>query len=362
MRAQPASRRTGRTWLLLAGLLFAAGAFLAALFDKPATAPPRVKVPRMDRDAWTRLQRRRTLPAIDQPADPFGGRAPRPRDPMIAALPPAVKKAAVVIEANAIRYSPVGEMLVACLLHDGGGDYERMKKQMGVDLLKDVDRVAFVDGTIMVSGFFAGARWDAVVPGAVREPLDEHAVLWRDPQSERAIGVWKDSMAMFGTRAEISAAFDRLEGRATDAAPVLSESDSYGELYGVVAPEAIGAALALSDPGLADRLRSVASAIRLHVDASHDVGIVAEVTGEQAEPTHDLARAVGAGLVLARLQAAQKGETDLAEVLDFAKVTPSPSGASFEVEVGLPLSLFQRHLEQCMSSGAQADAGTGAGG
>ena len=64
-----------------------------------------------------------------------------------------------------------------------------------------------------------------------------------------------------------------------------------------MAPAAIGTALALSDPGLGDRVRSVASAIRLHVDASHDVGIVADVTGEQAEPTRDLARAVGAGLL-----------------------------------------------------------------
>jgi hypothetical protein len=66
----------------------------------------------------------------------------------------------------------------------------------------------------------------------------------------------------------------------------------------------------------------------LHVDASHDVGIVAAATGA-GQDTGDLGKAVGSALTLGRLAAQTQGNKDLAEVLDYARVSlTAPARAS----------------------------------
>jgi hypothetical protein len=126
--------------------------------------------------------------------------------------------------------------------------------------------------------------------------------------------------------------------------PVLSEEGSYGEIYGAIAPAALAGALGGMNDDIGPRLGALARDIKLHVDASHDVGIAADVRGDD-EGIADVGKAIGAALVVGRLNAAQRGDDSMAEVLDFARVHPSAKG--FQLEVGLPLAFVQKYLAEC---------------
>jgi hypothetical protein len=346
---RPRRRRArGLAWLLAAGLLFVAGALVTAFHDQPPSPTPRVRIPRrMDEDEWQRLQRRRTLPeppahAVSETARPERA---MPHDPMIAAMPPSVKNAAIVVEVNALRNSPIGDLLLACFMGQDNQGLRQLQGKSGVDPLKDVDRVAFVDGVVMVSGFLGQARWGELFPGATQERLNADTVLWTS--SDRPIAVWKDQMAITAkSRDEVLETVARLEGGApSSAVPVLSEDESYGEIYGAIAPAMLAEAFPNMPGGIGPQLGALAQDIRLHVDASRDVGIVADIRGDEKQGTPDLGKAIGAALVLGRLNAAREGDNSLAEVLDFARVHPSRDG--FQLEVGLPLAFFQKQLAEC---------------
>lgn len=358
---RPGTRPRRLVWLLAAALLFVAAALVTALQDKAPALAPRVRIPsRMEPDEWNRLARRRTLSKPPAPAEPEATIAgpPRPRDPMIAALPHAVKKAAIVLEVNALLNSPIGDLLVACFIGGESDLWSKLHGMVGIDLQKDIDRVAFVDDVMMVSGVLEHVSWPELFPGATQERLDADTVLWT-PEN-RPFAVWKNQMVITGkNRDEVFETLARLEGRTTSSeTPVLSERESYGEVYGAIAPAALTGLLGGMKDDIA-RLGSLARDIRLHVDASHDVGIAADIFGDDTAGLTDVSKAIGAALILGRLNAAHDGNQSLAEVLDFARVHPSNDG--FQLEVALPLAFLQKHLAECAARrGAALDGGASA--
>jgi len=310
-----------------------------------------VNMPRgMDRAASERLQRRKTLPRFVVSAAPTE-EPPNPDhpllDPVIAAMPATVKRAAVVVEANALRYSPVGKLFIDCLIANEGANLEKLKRESSFDPLNDVDRVSVIDDTVLFAGRFTDAKWSQIFKQATPTTLNPHTTLWEPENGGQVTGTWNGQMIIVGpNRDAITAVVDRLEGQGPPQHPVLDERDSYGEIYGVVAPSALGDLLAREQPALADRLRSVVDRITLHVDASHDVGIVADATGA-GQDTGDLGKAVGSALTLGRLAAQTQGNKDLAEVLDYARVSPHGTGKGFRTELALPLEFFQEKLRDC---------------
>jgi hypothetical protein len=340
-------------WLAAAAALFVGAALLMSIGAAPRALPPQVKLPRnMDRAARERLERRKTLPRFvvaGGPAEqPSGNDEPRPLlDPVIAAMPATVKHAAVVIEANALRYSPVGKLFIDCFVANEGAQLEKLKAESGLDPLNDVDRVSVIDDTVLVTGRFSDAKWATVFKNATSTELGPRTTLWQGG-SGQPTATWNGQMIITGPNREaITAVVDRLEGRTPPPPhPVLDEHDSYGEIYGVVAPAAIGDLLAREQPALAERLRAVVDRVSLHVDASHDVGIVADATGA-GQDTGDLGKAVGSALTVGRLAAQAQGKSDLAEVLDYARVSPHGTGKGFRTELALPLAFFQEKLRDC---------------
>ena len=161
-------------------------------------------------------------------------------------------------------------------------------------------------------------------------------------------------MILFGdTEQELKDALDRIEGRSPAAPPPLDESETYGEVYGVLGSDLLDKVLSQSQPEIAARLKEAARKVSLHVSAMGDVGIVADVEGADEQQAGDLARSLGAALSLGRIKAQAQDEKDLAELLDLAKV--SPGGTSFQVELALPMAFLERHLAFCR---AGPDAGT----
>lgn len=343
-------------WLVAAAALIAVAVFLMSREDPRAPAPAwqRVELPRqMDREDHARAKLRRTMPVPSPPVDPKAPpEPPRPRDPLLAALPSSFKKGVVVVEVNAIRHSPVGELLIDCLTsRDDGRGLQRMRDLTGVDPLEDLDRVALADDALLLSGHFEDAKWDAVFPSEQRV-WGRDGTIYSGAQPDGGvtdgIGTWGGKMLILGqSDAEVEAVMDRLEGRGIQGPPVLDESQTYGDIYGVLTTDALAELLTEGQPGLAEKLKTMADRVELHVDAARDVGLVAKVTGPNGEDTRDLGKTMGAALALGRLKAQADGETELAELMELARVVPG--SGDFRLELGLPLELLEKHLTQCVA-------------
>src|SRR5688572_27314270 len=114
-----------RSWLIAAILLIAAATALMLYGEEPR--PERVAVEvtfprRLDKKQAVRMRARQTLPAPPQIAGDDGQPRPagpaRPRDPLLAAIASGAGSA-VVVEANALRNSPIGELLIDCVMARG---------------------------------------------------------------------------------------------------------------------------------------------------------------------------------------------------------------------------------------------------
>jgi hypothetical protein len=338
---------------VVAAALFGLGAWLM----RSTEAPPEddgaeVNIPRrMTNDERKRNDSRQTwmrLPEFDagQPV------LQRPRDPVMAALPPTVKRAAVVVEANAIRNSELGDLMVSCLF-DGDRDVLADFRDAGVDPLSQVDRLTAADDVLMASGDFKKADWRKLLGGGEAQGYGRSGELFsvpfgRDGGETFSVGTWNGQMLLMGPDQEsIKATLYRLDGTGPVQPSVLNESQAWGEVYGVLMGGALADMVGEDDPRLSELLRSTAKNVELHVDVSHDGGVMADVHGENAAQTEDLRKAMGSGLALARMQAEARGRKDEAQVLDYARVHAG-QGANFRLEAGLPHDFLKKSLEKCV--------------
>ncbi len=358
-------RRRG-LWLVLAVVLLAVGAGLmfSGQGEEPEPEAPKVEFPRrMRHEDWKRAERRRTQvvkallmadagPAVEAPQ--------RPRDPVLAALPRGKGKSAVVIEANALRHSPIGELLLDCLMRDGGRRLNELRQASGVDPLQDLDRLVLTEDGMILSGNFGEARFaemlqervssdygpDARVyePGAVVFGLTDGGTA--RGRGNAAVGTWNNQLLVIGdSAASVKDVLDRVEGRGSDEPPIISEGSTYGEMYGVLSVEQIARMLPPDQAELAQRLKSVAENVELHLDARSDVALVAEIRGSDSGQVTDLGKSLGAALSVARLKAQADGNKELAQLLDFARV--QPNGTEFKLEMAVPLEAIQERLAWC---------------
>ncbi len=361
-----------KLWLLIAVVLFGLAAFLMWRGEKYVEAPKleeRVQFPRALRSQeFKRMQTRQTLP--EAPANPKEPPPPAVRDPVLAALPRG-GKSVVVVEANAIRNSGIGELLLDCFRAQRGEEgLSQLKEQTGVDLLQDLDRVAVSEGALVMSGQFGQAKWDQLkrfaTPSAYGQAstlyegkagtarvLPDGGVLTREPPT---IGVWKDQLVVTGKLEEVKRALDQVEGRGGDGPPPLQDSQTYGEIYGVLSASELAGLLPTEQAHFANQLQEAAKSIELHVDASDGVGIVADVRGPNADSVEDLGKSLGAALSVARLKLQAEGEDSAAEFLDLARVRPGKDGR-FSLELALPMAMLQKQLAWCRDRPGARDGG-----
>jgi hypothetical protein len=364
-----------RGWIAAAVLLLLAAAVLLALVEeRPRPAAAAVEFPRAMRgEEWDRMRARRTLtlpPAPGEPA-PEPDAPPERRDPFLAALPVLPGEPVVVFEANALRHSRLGERFVACMLRRDPGAFEEIREETGIDVLKDVDRVAFAGEAVVISGFFDRMRRDRLEQGGalVASRYGDAATVWTprpDPASEEVpsevIGAWKDQLLVIGPdETSVRRALDQVEGRVAPEV-ALPDEMAYGEAYGVVPGDALRRLFGAAHGELADRLAAAASRVEIHVDAMEDVAIVLDVRGEDPALVEDLSRALGGALAGARLEAQMRDDRRLADLLDQARVALQGEGA-FSLELAVPAERLEAWFDRCEPSrlAGPEESGDGAG-
>lgn len=354
-------------WLVLAAALFAVGAWLMSGSEEVDThQEKKVSLPRyMTSTERKRNDERRTMAAVPMPEVDGEPAVKQVRDPVLAGFPAVVKKHAVVIEANAIRNSDLGDLMIECMVADEDSFIENMK-DAGFNPIDGLDRVALADDALMISGDFAKTDFKELTGARDSRQFGPNAEMFTRYRADggflNEFAVWKNQVMVLGAdREEIAAIIDRMDGKGDpDEKRALTEADAYGEVYGIVKPEQLSRGLEKENPQLAQLLSEAATQVKLHADVSHDVGVVAEVQGDNPSKTQDLRKALGTALTLAKLQAEAKGEKGQAEVLGFARVEKAQGGGStFSLEAGLPYEFLERQLKECVAEkkAKRADAG-----
>jgi hypothetical protein len=121
--------------------------------------------------------------------------------------------------------------------------------------------------------------------------------------------------------------------------------------------------LASEQDELAERIRETVQRVEIHVDASEDVAVVAEVAGPPGQEMEDLSKLFGAALSMGRLNAMREDNDELAELLDHARVetqarrppgTIKPEEQRFSVDVALPVELL-KNLGPCRRDRREPD-------
>jgi hypothetical protein len=343
-------------WLLAAAMLVIAAAWLVRIPEAGAPfARPEVEMPRHLRPA----ERERMLSRLKPVTPDAGPRRTEVRDPMLAALSAGSNGSGVVLEVNALRNSPLGELLLQCLAaREGRGNALEALQRMGIDPLRDVDRVGITEHGIVVSGDFRRADWQGLLGSSTGTPYgDRGQITTVEPRADGGASLvatrWGDSLLHLGESEEDGRkVLDAVDGRGTPPKPLLSPEQSYGELYGVVSGEDVAKTLGGPD-AWSSALVEAASKVEVHLDARRDVALVADVSGDDARKLEDLGKTLGGALALARAEARTKGDADAAELLGFARVAPS-HGTSLSLEVALPLEAVAKRLAFCRGA---ADAG-----
>ena len=347
-------RRTPWVWLIVAAVLLAGGAWLMRGAEPPSRPPPPpVRLPtRMNKSENQRADDRRTWVPVAAPDAGFV-KPPPARDPILALMPAEVKRAAVVAEFNAIINSELGGLMTECLF--GEDDFLSDLKDAGMDPTTKVDRVAMIDDSLVVTGDFKNSQWKKFLPpeavGKGYGRQGEMIEVQREDGGVQTFAVWGGQMFIAGgNEASQKVILDRLEGNGPpQATSVLDDSMAYGEVYGVIASGMLADLVGREDARLGETIRQSAKSVQLHMDVSHDVGLVADIQSGNPQTTEELRRTIGSALSLARMQAQAKGKTDEADLLDLAHVRSAEGGSDFRLEAGLPYEYMEKTFRQCIA-------------
>lgn len=347
-------RRTGWVWLVVAALLLAGGAWLMRGAEPPERPPPPpVRLPtRMNQDERVRADNRRTW--VPQAAPDAGASAPPPaRDPVLAMMPAEVKRGAVVAEFNAIVNSELGGLMTECVF--GEGEFLGELRDAGLDPTTKIDRVAMIDDSLVVTGDFKNAGWRKFLPpDAVAKGYGQQGELievQREDGGVESFATWGGQMFVAGgDEASQKALLDRLDGNGPQTTRVLDEGMAYGEVYGVLASDALADLIGRQDARLGETIRQSAKSVQVHMDVSHDLGLVADVGSQDPAKTEELRRALGSALSLARMQAQAQGKTEQADLLDLAHVRSAEGGSDFRLEAGLPYEFMEKSFRECIAA------------
>ncbi len=346
------------SWLLVAGILLGIAAWFMSRGDKPKRAQRDAEVdfPRFPRnEERLRNERRRTLPPVRPQGDATTPDPMLKRDPLIVALPTDKNKSTVVFEIAGLRDSPVGKAWLDCLMkRDGQRGLEQFQSEFGLNPIEDIERVAVSSAPLMILSV-RGDQLDFDRPGFAKRVFGSQGAIYEKSPSREVYATWGDSLVLTGPNVTaIEEAITRLES-GEPSEPAIPEWSRYGDIYGSISPSELSDMMPDSQDGLAKKVREAVERVDLHVDASEDVAIVADVAGPGEDDIADLGKSFGAALSLARLKAKSDDNDKLAELLDYAAV--HPRGNRFALDVALPFDLL-KEMGPCRKGNEQLeDAG-----
>jgi hypothetical protein len=363
MAPQQKKRKTW-LWLLMGALLLGLGAWLMRGAEPADRPKPVVNIPtRMTPQEHMVADNRRTwIPYTEVDAGPAF--VAKKTDPIFAALPTEIKEVAVVAEFSAIMNSELGGLLADCLFK-GNDRVMQSLRDAGIDPVAAIDRVALIDDSLVVTGNFKDGNWKRLLPeGAVARDYGRQGQLIdvkRTDGGSSTFGVWDNQMFVGGDSEEqTKQIIDRLQsGQGQTGPSELDESMAYGDVYGVLKGKAFSGLFDGENEQLGNTLRESAKSVELHMDVGHDLGLSADITGNDPQKSEELRKTLGSALSLARMRAEAKRDTEQASILDMAMVGSAHSGSGFNLRAGLPFEVMQKALKGCVTRRMEKDSAFG---
>ncbi len=247
------------------------------------------------------------------------------------------KDGAVVVEINAIRHAPLVERFLACeqaRRGDGSSMLNELRDTLGIDVTEDVDRVGFDKDVLAVSGFFEklqlppefGAGEAVGTAGRIFQAKDAEG-------RGMFVGRVGDDLLLTGfDEAQVRAAIDRAEGRA-EPGSTFPESIAGGEVYGVIGASLLQDLLGDSADPTAQKLATMLTETRVQMAVDDAAALSLDLSTKNPEEASDLARALGGLVAAGRAQALDAGDTELAGLLEQARVDTTGGRVAFDFAI-----------------------------
>lgn len=254
-----------------------------------------------------------------------------------ALLQGGAKKGAVFVEANAIRHAPLLEKMLRCRADESADGLTRMKEELGIDPLEDVDRIGFDGDVFVASGFFK----DLKVPAELGEGMayGDKGRIWtveQDAGEKFTFGRLDDGMLLSGAdEATVKAAMDRASSPSGDTPAELPEGFGQGEVYGTVGAAFLQSVLGSSDDPVAKRVAELVTSSTIRMNVDEDAALSLDMNAVDEKSAEELSAAVGGAFAGLRMQAQQSGDAELAYLLEQARVEPQADGR-FNIDVAVP--------------------------
>ena len=282
-------------------------------------------------------------------ADSSRPAAPRRVDPPPAAEPVRAAKADVMtsfvlkpahnvalVHVNALLNTPLFDRIRRCMPADWETMMEGMA-QIGIDLERDVDRLAVTADGMAMSGFFDG------------KPIARNvARTWPDPEEReyRGHAIWLSrysGIAQIGNLLVVGSrdSMNRLLDRALDPAPESADpQDVYGDVFIRSDLSHLRGPVNGAKPDLMDAILEGLSGVTVRANVWDTVALSVEGKPQPGRSVNDLAGMARGAIALAREQV-DPSNVELATLAELAKV--SGSGDALSIDLALPMDdLFDK--------------------
>ncbi len=276
--------------------------------------------------------RRLVAPPRVDPGEPV--RAAK-ADPMTSfVLQPAHNVA--LVHVNALLNTPLFDRIRQCM----PAEWEKMTgetAQLGIDLERDVDRLALTPDGMAMSGFFDGkpiARDIARTWSDLEEREYRGHPIWLSRHGGIAqIG----NLLLMGSRGSM----DKLLDRALDPAPESADpQDVYGDVFMRSDLSALRGPAEGSSPDLMGAILEGLSGVTVRANVWDTVALSVEGKPQPGRSVNDLAGMARGAIALAREQL-DPSNVELATLAELAKV--SGSGEALNIDLALPMNdLFDK--------------------
>ncbi|HYS09509.1 MAG TPA: hypothetical protein VEP66_12225 [Myxococcales bacterium] len=266
----------------------------------------------------------------DPPPAPQPARSVKP-DPMTSfVLQPSHNVA--LVHVNALLNTPLFDRIRQCL-PEQWGQFTETAARMGIDLERDVDRLAMSQDGMALSGFFEGKPIARTIAG-----------LWHDAEERQHRGqsIWISKYAGIAQVGNLlltgtADSMERLVDRALDPPPQGADPyDVYGDVFmrsDLTDLRGSGSAGGSRDP--AQAILDGLSGVTVRANVWDMVALSIEGKPQAGRNVADLAAMARGAISLAREQL-DPSEVELATLAELAKVTGS--GDALNIDLALPMN------------------------
>jgi len=237
-----------------------------------------------------------------------------------------------LVHVNALLNTPLFDRIRQCL-PEQWGQFTETAARMGIDLERDVDRLAMSQDGMALSGFFEGKPIARTIAG-----------LWRDAEERQYRGqsIWISKHAGIAQAGNLlltgtADSMERLVDRALDPPPQGADPyDVYGDVFmrsDLTDLRGSGSAGGSRDP--AQAILDGLSGVTVRANVWDMVALSIEGKPQVGRNVADLAAMARGAISLAREQL-DPSEVELATLAELAKVTGS--GDALNIDLALPMN------------------------